>query len=68
MGVAMNGRKYEVCAHCKGYINTEVTSYEVIVLHSGEEVYAHYAHCGRWFREANNGEIKSWHRGDGKHE
>jgi len=64
----MNTRKYEVCVHCKGYINTEVTSFEVIVLHSGEEVFAHYAHCGRWFREANNGEVKHWHRGDGKHE
>jgi hypothetical protein len=56
--------KYEVCEHCKGWVNTESTPHEVIQHHNGREVFVHYYSCSRLYREKENGNIKSYHRGD----
>lgn len=40
----MNG-KYENCANCHGWINTEATAHDRIKLADGKTVFTHYYHC-----------------------
>lgn len=58
---------YQVCAQCRGWLNTDYTPHEVIYLHDGKEVHVHYYACAPRFKEEQNGHVKSWVRGDIHH-
>jgi len=57
-----------VCEWCKGWVNTEHTTHEVLQLHDGREVIVHYHGCSRYFKDEHNGTVKSFQLRKGKNQ
>lgn len=54
--------RYEQCAQCSGWINTEQSSFDVLQMHDGRELFAHHDYCAWRYVDDHIKDIKAQHQ------